>query len=380
MALNDDLLDNVVGHRVDLMRFSESVREKILSLLYQISDDVQSQINDADLAGITRTSFKIKRQDELLKQIDETIDSAYTQSAKVLAPELLGLAQIEQKYIVKLLNKSIKAELASPALTADDLRTLASEVLIQGAPSAEWWDKQLADTQMRFKTQIRLGAAQGETNQQLVKRIRGTATGRTLTLTDGDGEENTVKEFAGGIMDVSTRDATALIRSSVQTISGQVMKAVYDDNQDIMKGIQAHATLDLRTTPFCRAIDGGIWDFDGNPLPESPVQIPDPGETPYHWGCRTVRVPVTKSWEELAGKKIPGLKDVPHSVRASMDGQVPDTLTYNDWLKTKSEDQQKEVLGPARWKLWKDGKATMMDMVDQSGNALTLDELDAKLE
>jgi hypothetical protein len=58
-----------------------------------------------------------------------------------------------------------------------------------------------------------------------------------------------------------------------------------------------------------------------------------------------------------------------------MDGQVAQTLTYEDWLKTKSERFQKEVLGPGKWALWQKGQIGLKDLIDQRGRPLTLEKL-----
>jgi hypothetical protein len=46
-------------------------------------------------------------------------------------------------------------------------------VLIQGAPSAEWWSRQSLDTSFKFSNAVRQGLAQSETNQQIIARIIG---------------------------------------------------------------------------------------------------------------------------------------------------------------------------------------------------------------
>ena len=86
-----------------------------------------------------------------------------------------------------------------------------------------------------------------------------------------------------------------------------------------------------------------------------------------------------KSWEELgASKKI---KEIDPGTRASMDGQVAADMTYEQWLKKKDAAEPgfaKSVLGPGRYNLWKNGKLTLRDLVDQRGRELTLEQLDAK--
>ena len=62
-------------------------------------------------------------------------------------------------------------------------------------------------------------------------------------------------------------------------------------------------------------------------------------------------------------------------MRASMDGEVPADTTYSDFLNSKGEEFQKDVLGEGRWRLWKDGKLDLRDMLDQRGNPISLAEL-----
>lgn len=384
MGLNDDILNEIIGHKVDLLRFSESTRRKVLNLLNALGEDVQQSIKDVDLAGITKTAFQQRRQETLINQVASTIETAYRGNDELLDSELLDVGKVSAKFAKNLLNDSFQSGIAATTITPKDLKELVTNNLIEGAPSADWWSKQSLDLQHRFAQQVRMGVAQGETNDQIVQRIRGKYTGKNEVVELEDGTTKVVREFAGGVMDISTRDATSLVRTSVQTISNNVLDATYRDNQDVLRGLQAVATLDLRTTILCRAMDGTMWDFEGNILPESPVKNPWRGPPPWHWQCRTVISPITKSWAELAkdaGKSGAAIKEIPQSVRASMDGEVPAGLTYQDWLKTQSVAKQKESFGSdTKWQLWSDGKLTFQEMIDQSGNPLTLEQLQAKVD
>ena len=82
-------------------------------------------------------------------------------------------------------------------------------------------------------------------------------------------------------------------------------------------------------------------------------------------------VSVLKSWQAL------GIKNPDGRTRASMDGQVAQTETYQTWLKKKPEAFQDEVLGKEKAQLFRDG--TPLDrFVDSSGHTYTLDELKNK--
>lgn len=94
--------------------------------------------------------------------------------------------------------------------------------------------------------------------------------------------------------------------------------------------------------------------------------------------CRTTLIPIVKSIDEILGtkgvdKKL--AKGISKSTQASMDGQVAGTLNYEDWLKTKPEAFQKEVLGQGKFDLWKAGKIGLRDLIDQRGRPVSLKEL-----
>ena len=73
------------------------------------------------------------------------------------------------------------------------------------------------------------------------------------------------------------------------------------------------------------------------------------------------------------------METIPTKKRAAMGGPVKGDVTYNKWLKGQSKRIQLEVLGTGRYKLWKQGKLSMADMVNQYGRPLTLKQLKLKV-
>ncbi|MDO9677070.1 hypothetical protein Q7547_10765, partial [Glaesserella parasuis] len=98
---------------------------------------------------------------------------------------------------------------------------------------------------------------------------------------------------------------------------------------------------------------------------------------PLHPRCRSILQLVTKSWKELG---IDGVDEMPSSTRASQDGPVSEQINYENWLKSKSPEQQDQVLGKGKADLWRRGVITFADMLNQSGRPLTLKQLSVKLE
>jgi hypothetical protein len=62
--------------------------------------------------------------------------------------------------------------------------------------------------------------------------------------------------------------------------------------------------------------------------------------------------------------------------RASVDGPVSANTTYGDWLKTQPDDVVRDILGPARFALYKSGMPITSFVTD--GRTMNLDELAEK--
>jgi SPP1 gp7 family putative phage head morphogenesis protein len=238
-------------------------------------------------------------------------------------------------------------------LPTSTLDSLVSSVLVQGAPSAEWWSRQAGDTAFRFAQEMRQGVAAGETNADLIGRVIG-------------------KKGSPGIMETSRRNAEALVRTSVLQASNDARLAVYKRNGDVLRGLMQISTLDDRTSDICIAYDGAMWNLDGEPI--DGTDLPFNGGPPRHWNCRSVLSPVTKSWEDLGIKA----KELSTGARAALDGEVPAETKFGDWLERRSEAEQDRILGTGKAELWRSGKISLSQLVDMRGKPLTLDQLESK--
>jgi hypothetical protein len=168
-----------------------------------------------------------------------------------------------------------------------------------------------------------------------------------------------------------------LVRTSIQAAATEARQMVYSDNKPLLKGVHWIATLDGRTSSTCRSLDGKEFGIDDGPRP------------PAHFGCRSVTVPIIKSWAELGfnGTEPPAplrpfvrskrkLKDIPKADRAALTGKAPEDLSYGDWLRKQPTAFQVEVLGPTRAKLFRDGGLPIEKFRDaRMTSDFTLDEL-----
>jgi SPP1 gp7 family putative phage head morphogenesis protein len=330
--------DALIAKSIDLMRLSVGERIKALALLEQMRRELI-----AKLASDKLTELGKRRTQQLLTQSSDVIDSYYAKINAGLDKTLSGLATHESAATTKIIADT---GLTATIPTQTAIASVVSDALIQGAPSKDWWAKQSEQTRFNFAQQVRQGVAQGETNQQIISRV-------------------------SAIMDVRRRDAASLVQTSVQTIANDSRLATFRLNSDVVKGVRQLSTLDGHTSDICIARSGAEWDLDGNPINGNDLPFENP---PIHFGCRSVLVPITKTFREL-GLDIP---EVPQGTRASDEGQIKASTTFTEFLSGKSKEYQDDLLGKGRAELWRDGKITLRDLLDQRGRPLTLKQLQDK--
>lgn len=340
---------------LDLTLFEAGERRKALDTLKKLEADLVNQIKVIDPTASPTASKNKKRLEKLLKKSRELISSYYAEISISQLDMLEDFADAEQAWIVSTLNNSVDVvDIASPAFTQRQLAETIKETLILGSPASAWWARQDLALQEKFADQMRIGFLSGESVTELARRVRGYPIG------------------FGGIMRPTQAQAESLVRTSIQTISGQVRVSTIEANSDLTKGYIHDSTLDTRTTPVCRARDQLKWNNDREPVGHNfPFRVP-----PLHWGCRSTLLPWLKSWEELGSKiKV----QIPEKTRASMNGQVPATLNYSEWLKKQSATQQKQVLGVWRYEQFKKGNLTLQAMVNPLGEPLTIKQLKERI-
>lgn len=351
---NEILVDLFTERAVDLLRLESGTRNKVFKLLGELERDIVVALARVDPTGTTRQRYQARRLAKLLKAVRSTVQGSYRNVHTLLARELREVADIEATWTGRALNAATRVDFVDAGVSRTMLSSIVSDVLVQGAPTKEWWGRQAAGLADRFADEMRRGVALGEPNGKLIQRVRGTETAR-------------------GLMDVSRSSAERLVRSSVQTVANAARDAVYDENQDLISAVQWASTLDLRTTTWCVVRDGLLYTpKEHKPIDHGVPWLEGPGR--LHWQCRSTSVPVLKTWRELGIDE----DEVPETTRASMDGQVPAGQSFEDWLGKQSKERQDTVLGAGKADLWRKGKITFRDLLDQNGRPLTTEELRAK--
>lgn len=340
--MNTRIANAMIDHDVDLLRVAASSNRRVRGLLKALERELVARLDDVNLSDVMQTRLRT-----LLSKVRQQIDQTYGEINRLVQNDLLGVAALEVELVARTANTVIGIDVLNPQAPRVIARALIDDLLIRGAPSADWWSRQAADTAFRFATQVRIGVLAGDPTPKIARRVR---------------QE----------MDVSRRAAEALVRTSVQTVATNARLASYKANGDVVTGVQQLSVLDNRTTDICIAYSGLQWDLDGNPLPGT--KLPFNGGPPRHWNCRSTLVPILKTWRDMGID----VDEFQPSTRAAMNGEVAATTTFAQWLASRSEEQQDEILGKGRAQLWRDGRITLTDLVDQTGRPMTLEQLRAK--
>ncbi len=175
--------------------------------------------------------------------------------------------------------------------------------------------------------------------------------------------------------DFSALDRAATIHSSL-LLSGCTPDGDAMLNQDALDGTWADAEF-LRDSSDTDAgsisVDDVVTvergDFSGHVFNlETKKHVYYSMDIVIH-NCRSSTVPVLKSLREMGIDR-----DMPASTRASMNGQVADSTTYDSWLRKQPREFQDEVLGSSKADLFRSG-LTLDRYVTRAGKEYTLDQL-----
>lgn len=367
MSEKDDILaDGIITRQIQLLRFTAGTRGKVLEILRRMEEELTEKLFYSG-----RKLTEIGREDlaRLLRQTTDLIEQYYSEAADYMGGELTALGRVEAVAVAASLDSAFRGAVTPSLPTEAYFRRLADNTLIQGAPSAAWWKQQSEQTAFRFSNEVRQGLAQAETNAQITQRIMGRATGYSVI----DGKR--VYRYAGGAMDVERRNAAALVQTSVQAVANTARMDTFTANQDVIKGVRHISTLDSHTTTRCVAFNQLAWEIPGHkPIP--PNKFPYHGGTPIHWNCRSIMLPVTKTFREL-GIDMDEF-DPSTTTRSANGGPVAADLSFGAYLKRKPDSFVDDLLGPGRAQLWRDGKIKLPQLLDQTGRPLTLKELRKK--
>lgn len=170
--------------------------------------------------------------DERKRRIDRIIADLQSH-VSIPAPDLTELGTTEAQAMTAGM-VAAGLDVGLPPLPV--LEAIAANTLVEGAVIGEWFQRLENQTRFDIARTIRAGVAAGRTNAQIARDIVG------FKQDGARGRE---------VMKAARRDATAVVRTAVQTIANDAAMAVFEANPDAVEGLEFVATLDSRTTIQC---------------------------------------------------------------------------------------------------------------------------------
>lgn len=333
--------------QVMLERLKAGEVKKLATFLKQAADVIRRRLSQGELTDMERGRAELQ-----LQTIRTELTAIYGQAGQTMVDGMKDYADFAGGYETRAIDAVLihGVDVATPA--ANQIYAAAIARPMTSGKTATLLEPFISEWSSRSVTAIentvRQGFFEGRTNQQIVKDIIGTK----------------ANGYQDGIIDVTRRSAETVVRTSIQHVAQVARNEVYAANADIVARYEWVSTLDNRTSPSCRALDGREFEIGKGPLP------------PLHPNCRSSTVPVINN-KYIRDTLQQG------ATRVSADGPVPANMSYYEWLKTQPADFQNEAIGPVRAQLLRDGGLSAQRFQElqlgRNFEPLTLDEM-KKLE
>lgn len=329
MKIDKRILKEILKFQIDLNRLSVAQRTKVVNVFKKAYKEIKN-VSDADIVQLSA-----RKRESIIKEIGDVAGKALVDIADELRDSILpSIAELQFKATDKLF-ASLNIGLATGTLA----ESLIKDPFVNGNPLAAHWDKLSQTTQFNLSAAVRTGVVTGESNTQMFRRIREA-------------------------LDISQRSAMTLINTAVHNVGNSARDAVHAANQDIIKNVVWLTALDSHVCELCIGRSGLSWKNNDNHTPDGhsiPFQVP-----PIHPNDRCVLVPVVDS--EL-------LPPLTAGERASSFGPVKGDITFKEFLDMLPENEVEDMLGVGKAQLYRDGKITLRDLLDNSGEVVTLEKL-----
>lgn len=350
--VNEALLDNAVRHKIGLKRLQGTIRNKAVSKLNEYDEDVRRKLREhlPDILGPETVGTGSLPQ--LLEELSRINEKAWEDARGVLKSELNDATHYESDYQKKSLENIVPLDIEIEQPPYSQLDRMVEDEIIDIEDNSTrrdldgWVDSARDDRQRKINNEIRMGAAEDLAPQTVEQQVMGTE-----QANHEDGSMHWGRIFAAGIAETALTHYTS-----------QVQHRVANRNTNLIKGVQWVSTLDLRTTAICMSRDGNQYPTGQGPRP------------PAHYNCRSMITMITRSWQEMgidAGEISP-------QTRASMDGQVPASMNYDEWLQRQPRYRVEQALGPERASLYLDGDLEVDKFTNRSGELIDLKTLEKR--
>ena len=336
MSLESELL----AHQIASLKMAAGLGQSVTPYLDAIKKIIRKEVSGFDAE--TRTA---KRLESLLKKLEKQLNVQTGNWRIDVEKQLKDFAKYEITYQAETIGKWVEMNLTEPSVT--QVWAAAQFNPVQISPTQfvdfnKWLSSWSTDEVARLVMGVKNGFVQGLTTREIIKNVVGD----------------------GGLADVSLRNAKTIVQTSVMHVASEARLETYKENDDIIIGYGIVATLDSRTSTFCKSIDGTVVLFTDEKQPR-PI---------FHCLCRTTTKPKLSSEFDFLDKGATRASN-----GASGGKPVSAELTYYSWLQQQPAAFQDEVLGKTKGLIFRNSGLSAEEFrkitIDDLGNPLTLKEM-----
>lgn len=237
-SVNDRLQDETIAHGLYVTRYGTGVARRMVALLSKMDADLAARLMVL-LDGKRADTYSARRLASLLAGVRDLNQQAYEPVNATLARELTRYVEYEVGYQFDLFSsiipKQILRHVPLQSIAPEQVYASAVAQPFQGRLLKEWGQKLETDRLDKITNAVRTGFLQGETVEQIVKRVAGTP---QLNRQDG-------------VINASRRDLAVVARTAVNHMAATARQEFAQANSDIVKAKQWSSTLDTHTSHQC---------------------------------------------------------------------------------------------------------------------------------
>lgn len=378
-ASDKDIAYIAAEHQANLMRlaatWAEELRGDADSTNSELVGNLSVLLDEYKIADYNAEAQRqfLKMNAEILKIRAE----GFAKMADYMARQCEHLAENEAKWAAAIVKqsgvtvpkKTIRVSTIVKYATVEDGQTIPESINTAAEEDAK-----------RISEVCREGVRKSKPLETIIKEIRGT---KELGYTDG-------------IFETTRSEAETIARTGCMGIADEAKMQFYINNQDVIIGIIHVATLSGNTCLVCGNLDGHIW--------KNPSELSLVPNLPIHPNCRCVHLPITELdainsskrpaevenyWkeaeraynEEHTGKRFDDLarstklkyyykaqKDYEERTGKPAFDEVPQNMSFSEWLKTKDSSYIESYLGKTRYLLYTKGELPLNKFINPATN------------
>lgn len=256
---NEKLLNGLIRHQIGLVRVSNNLRRRMVSLLQRTEQAMKDGIvarlttlSGSSGAGFTLDPAARRKLQRIEDQIERNRSPGFKKLFDELSVDLQEIALEEPRFLkglVMSVTQPLEPRLSTPS--ASELRKIVTSRPFQGRVLRDWAQTIETDERRRIMNEIRIGLTRGEDVDTITRRIVGSA-----ALMGRD-----------GITGRTRRDAQAIVRTSVNHISSAAAREFALANRNLIRKEIWVSILDGRTSDICLSLNGTLFDVGKGQYP-----------------------------------------------------------------------------------------------------------------